>query len=208
MIIDRQAATPLQHLAALDLLDDNTVLIHAVWLNDHDMEILADSGAHVVSCPQSNAKLASGIANIPQMLEKNITVGLGTDGCASNNGLDMFREMDMLAKIHKLDSLDATTLPAQQVIRTVTSANAELLGLPDLGSLAVGNPADLILLDLQTPNLTPFYSPDLLVYSGCGGNVHSTMINGQMVMENRKILSFDLDETLCRVREMSTPNLP
>lgn len=204
MIINLQDKTPLKHLNALGLLDENSVLVHAVWLDDDDVDIIARSGAHVVTCPQSNAKLASGIANITDMLEKNITVGLGTDGCASNNSLDMFREMDSLAKIHKLKGLDATALPAQQVIATATTANAELLGLPGLGTLAAGNPADLIILDLQAPNLTPFYSPDLLVYSGCGSNVENVMINGQMVVENREILSFDLQETLFRIRELAT----
>ncbi len=203
MIIDMQAATPLKHLAALELLDSNSVLIHAVWLNDDDIGILAESGANVVTCPQSNLKLASGVARIPEMLNSGITVGLGTDGCASNNGLDMFREMDILAKIYKMTRLDATTLPARQVMQTATTANAQLLGLSDIGQLAAGMKADLILVDLQKPHLTPFYTSDLLVYAASGSDVHSTMINGRMVMEDRKILSFDLAETVAKVREMA-----
>lgn len=203
MIIDLRAATPLKHLAALGLLDKNSVLIHAVWLDEEDLDILAVSGAHVVSCPQSNLKLASGVAKIPEMLAGSVTVGLGTDGCASNNGLDMFREMDLFAKLHKLTRLEATTMPARQALSAATTANAELLGLPDLGRLAVGNRADLILLDLKAPHLTPFYNPDLLVYAASGSDVHSVMVNGRLVVENRKILSFDLEETVAKVREMA-----
>jgi 5-methylthioadenosine/S-adenosylhomocysteine deaminase len=203
MIIGMQDTSPLRHLAGLDLLDSNSVLIHAVWLDDRDLEILAESGAHIVTCPQSNLKLASGIARIPEMIARGITVGVGTDGCASNNGLDMFREMDVLAKLHKLSTLDATALPAVDALRAATSANAELLGLSDLGRLQVGNKADLILIDLQIPRLTPFYNTDLLVYAAGGHDVHSTMINGRMVMENRKILSFDLEETVARVQQIA-----
>lgn len=203
MIIDRQAETPLGHLAALDILDHNSVLIHAVWLDDQDLDLLAASGARVVTCPQSNLKLASGIARVPEMLAGKVTVGLGTDGCASNNGLDLFREMDLFAKLHKLSLLDATVLPARDALRAATTANAELLGLTGLGYLAVGNVADLILLDLQVPHLTPFYSPDLLVYAARGSDVHSTMIGGRMVVEKRQVLSFDLAETMAKVREMA-----
>lgn len=203
MIIDLQAGTPIQHLAALGLLDHNTVLIHAVWLDERDLDLLAASGAQVVTCPQSNTKLASGVARIPDMVERQIPVGLGTDGCASNNSLDMFREMEILAKLHKLSRLDATALPARQALHAATVGNGALLGLPTLGTLAVGKTADLVLLDLNQPHLTPFYTPDLLVYAASGRDVHSVMINGRMVVENRKILSFNLEETMTKVREMA-----
>lgn len=204
MIIDLQAETPVGHLKKLDLLDSNSVLIHAVWLEDDDIEALANSGAHIVTCPQSNLKLASGIARVPEMLAKNITLGIGTDGCASNNSLDMFQEMDTLAKLHKLNTHDATALPAIDALRAATTGNAKLLGFNGLGRIAIGNPADLILLDLKTPHLTPFYNADLLVYSARGSDVHSSMINGKLVMENRKILSFDLEETMAKVKEIAS----
>jgi 5-methylthioadenosine/S-adenosylhomocysteine deaminase len=137
------------------------------------------------------------------MLARGVTVGLGTDGCASNNALDLFREMDIFAKLHKLSRMDATALPAREALRAATTANAELLGLPGLGYLAVGNVADLILLDVQAPHLTPLYTPDLLVYAASGSDVHSTMIGGRMVVEKRQILSFDLAETMARVRKMA-----
>lgn len=203
MIIDLQAATPLGHLAALDLLDDRTVLIHAVWLDDHDLDLLARSAAHVVTCPQSNLKLASGIARVPEMHARGIEVGLGTDGCASNNSLDMFREMDLLAKLHKATHLDATVLPAQQVLQAATTANAHLLGLEDLGTIEAGKLADLVLLDTSRPHLTPLYSSDLLVYAASGHDVHSVMVDGRLVVDNRRIIAFDQQETVDRIRKMA-----
>lgn len=203
MIIELQAKTPLGHLAALDILDDNSVMIHTIWLDEEDLDILTESGTHVITCPQSNLKLGSGIAPVAEMISRGVTVGIGTDGCASNNALDLFREMDILAKLHKLHHLEATALPAQEILRTATTGNAKALGLPKTGYLRVGNMADLILIDLQKPHLTPFYNSDLLVYAASGSDVCSTMINGKMVMENRKITSFDLNETVAKVQEMA-----
>ncbi|WP_419174520.1 amidohydrolase [Desulfosediminicola sp.] len=203
MIIEPQADTPLSHLAALDILDPDSTLIHAIWLSDSDIAILASTETKIVCCPQSNLKLASGIARVPEMLAAGIPVGLGTDGCASNNGLDMFREMDIFAKLYKARYLDATVIPAATALASATSINAETLGLPKIGRLAKGNYADLIVIDTNSPHLTPMYNADLLVYSARGSDVHSTMIHGRMVMENREILSFDLTETMARVRELA-----
>ncbi len=203
MIIDPRGTSPLRHLAALDLLGPETVCVHSVWLDDRDLDLLEGSGSSVVTCPQSNMKLASGIARVEEMRQRNIGVGLGTDGCASNNSLDMFKEMDMLAKTQKVERQDATAMPAQAVLHCAMAGNASLLHLPRLGRLQAGFLADLILLDLNTPRLTPFYNSDLLVYAASGADVHSVMVNGRMVMENRKILSFDLHETLAKITELS-----
>lgn len=203
MVIEPQASTPVAHLAALDLLDANCALVHAIWLSDGDINTLAESGAKVISCPQSNLKLASGIARVPEMLAAGITVGVGTDGCASNNSLDMFRELDIFAKLYKAKYLDPTVIPAATALACATSSNAEILGQPKIGRLAVGNYADLIVVDTNVPHLTPMYNPDLLVYSANGYDVHSVMIHGRMVVENRSILSFDLVETTAKVRELA-----
>jgi 5-methylthioadenosine/S-adenosylhomocysteine deaminase len=203
MLIDPRGTSPIRHLQALALLDSNTVCVHCVWLDDEDLDILAATGAHVVTCPQSNLKLASGTARVARMLARGITVGLGTDGCASNNSLDMFREMDILAKIQKLQTLEATALPARQALTCATTGNAALLGLPGLGRLATGCPADLLLLDLKAPHLTPFYNQDLLVYAGRGSDVHTVIVNGRIVVQDRKLLTFDLGETLLEVEKMA-----
>lgn len=203
MIIDLHGESPLQHLHELDILDENSTLIHTIWLSDDDIGILAKTGSGVITCPQSNLKLGSGIAPILKMLDNNIRIGIGTDGCASNNGLDMFREIGMLARLHKLQALDATSLPARRVLQAATTAGAEVLGVDKIGRLQAGYKADMILIDTNCPRLTPFYSPDLLVYAGSGSDVFSTMINGRLVMHERKILSFDLQETVDRVRAIA-----
>ena len=203
MLIDPRGASPVRHLHALGLLGANTVCVHSIWLDDEDLDILAATGASVVTCPQSNLKLASGTARVVEMLARGIGVGLGTDGCASNNSLDMFREMDMLAKVQKLRTLDATALPARQALRCATTGNAAVLALPGLGRLAVGCRADLLLLDLRAPHLTPFYNQDLLVYAARGSDVHTVIVDGKVVVTDRKIKTFDLEETLSRVEKLA-----
>jgi 5-methylthioadenosine/S-adenosylhomocysteine deaminase len=177
--------------------------VHSVWADDDDLDLLARSGAAVITCPQSNAKLASGIAPVSGMRERGITVGIGTDGCASNNSLDLFREMDMLAKLQKLRNNDATAMAAADVLGCATAGGAAALGLDGPGRIMVGQPADLILIDLDHPRLTPFYNQDLLVYAAAGDDVDSVMIGGSLVMQDRKILSFDVDEAAQRVNHMA-----
>jgi 5-methylthioadenosine/S-adenosylhomocysteine deaminase len=203
LIIDPQGTTPVQHLANLGVLDENCVCVHGVWLDDHDLDLLADSGAAVVVCPQSNLKLAAGIARVPDLLRHGIPVGIGTDGCASNNSLDMFREIDLLAKIMKLRPLDATALPAAAALHCATASGAHVLGLPEGGTVTAGAPADLILLDLHSPHLTPLYSSDLLVYAAAGSDVTTVIIDGTVVMHDRQILSFDLTEVYRQVAPLA-----
>ncbi|KGO34711.1 MAG: amidohydrolase [Desulfoprunum sp.] len=203
MVIDPQGTSPVRHLAALGLLGENTVGVHGVWLDDNDLDLVGRSGTHIVTCPQSNMKLAAGVARVPDMLRHRITVGLGTDGCASNNSLDMFREMDMLAKIQKVAGGDATSLPAQTALHCATTGGATLLGLPDIGRLEAGFRADLIVVDLNRPHLTPFYHTDLLVYAASGADVDTVMVDGRILMAGRRILSFDVEEAKARVRELA-----
>ncbi|MCI5144245.1 MAG: amidohydrolase [Candidatus Electrothrix sp. AR3] len=204
MIKDIQGDSPIRHLHALGILDATTVCIHSTWVDEEDIEILAETGAGVVVCPQSNLKLASGIAPLPALLAQDIQVGLGTDGTASNNGLDMFREMDVCAKIQKIPKLDPVSVPATDVLNMATSGGASVLGLESyIGSLDVGKKADIILLNLDCPHLQPLHSSDLLVYAGGGADVQTVLINGRLVMQDRKILSFDLEETMKQVRQIA-----
>ena len=199
-IKDLYNSTPVRHLESLGILDRETVCVHCNWLDDEERDILADRGARVVTCPASNMKLASGIAPVPEMLADNITIGLGTDGCASNNRLDLFREMDLLAKMHKVHQQDPTTVPARQALKIATRGGAKILSQQDrIGSLSKGSCADLILLDLRQPHLLPFYNQDLLVYGASGADVHTVIINGRLIMDKKKILSFDEEETMRRV---------
>lgn len=202
-IIDPRADSPVRHLDALGLLDEMTTAIHTVWLDEDDIKILAARGTSVITCPQSNAKLAAGIAPVSSLLGANISVGIGTDGCASNNSLDLFREMDMLAKLQKLVQGDATAMAARDVLHCATDLGAAAIGVPDCGRVENGMAADLIFIDLDQPRLTPFYNQDLLVYGSAGSDVDSVIINGRLVMHNRKILSFDVDEAVSAVLDLA-----
>jgi 5-methylthioadenosine/S-adenosylhomocysteine deaminase len=201
---EQHGTTPVRYLDSLGILDRDTLCVHCVWLDEEEIAILAQRGTGVSTCPQSNMKLGSGIAPLKELLKRNIPVGLGTDGCASNNTLDLFREMDLCAKLHKVKEFDPTALPAGQILQMATWRGAEVLGLQEkIGSLAPGKTADLVLLDLQQPHLQPFYSQDLLVYAADGADVSTVIINGRLVLENRRILSFDVQEVMERVRELA-----
>jgi len=204
LITEPLAGSPIRHLQALGILDENTVCVHCVWTDREDLAILAGQGSPVVLCPQSHLKLASGMADLPRMLEMNIRVGLGTDGCASNNSLDMFREMDTCAKVQKLHRLDPVAVPATEVLQMATINGAAISGFPGhTGTLAPGSPADLILIDLAQPHLQPFYNADLLVYAASGADVRTVIIDGRIVMEENRLLTIDLDEVLQQVRSLA-----
>ncbi len=203
--LEHYGATPVGHLHRLGLLTGNTIADHAVALIEADINLLAASGAGVVHCPESNMKLASGIAPITDLLARGVPVGLGTDGCASNNNLDMLQEMDTAAKLAKVRRLDPTALPAREALALATRRGAQVLGWDrEIGSLAPGLKADLAVIDLDQPHLTPIYDPySHLVYAATGADVHTVMVEGRLLVENRRLLSFDLEETLARARELA-----
>lgn len=204
MISDPQGPTPVKHLDALGVLDEQTICVHCVWVDEEDMDILAERGTKISICPQSHLKLASGIAPLPDMLGKGITVGLGTDGAASNNGLDLFREMDVCAKIQKLRTLDPVTVKAGKVMQMATTDGAEVIGLGSkTGTLEKGYLADLVVVDLKQPHLQPFYNPEVIVYAAGGGDVRDVIVGGRMVVRNRQLLAFDLEEILSNVRSLA-----
>jgi 5-methylthioadenosine/S-adenosylhomocysteine deaminase len=186
-------------------LDERFIAFHCVCLDDEDMKIMADHGCKIVHNPESNMKLASGVAPVPDMLNLGLTVGLGTDGCASNNNLDMFQEMDSAAKLHKVHRLDPTVMPAETVLRMATCEGAKALGMEHLvGALKPGMKADIILLDLNKPHLTPLYNPcSHLVYAAGGADVDTVFINGRLIMENRRLLTIDEEQAMTRVREIA-----
>lgn len=204
MISEPRGPSPVKHLEALGILDEQTVCVHCVWVDDEDREILAKRGSKVVICPQSHLKLASGMAPLADMLDAGIIVGLGTDGAASNNGLDMFREMDICAKVQKVRTLDPVGVRAGDVLSMATQGGAQVLGMENgAGRLQPGSPADMILVDCKRPHLQPFYRPDILVYAAGGRDVTTVIINGRVVVRDRKLLTDDMDETMSRVRELS-----
>jgi 5-methylthioadenosine/S-adenosylhomocysteine deaminase len=203
--LEHYGATPVGHLHRLGLLKGNTVADHAVALTDTDMDLLAASGAGVAHCPESNMKLASGIAPVTDLLARGVPVGLGTDGCASNNNLDMLSELDTAAKLAKVRGLDPTALPAREALALATRQGARVLGLEDeVGRLAPGLKADLMVIDLDQPHLTPMYDPySHLVYAATGADVQTVVVDGRVLVEDRQLLALDLAETLGRARELA-----
>jgi 5-methylthioadenosine/S-adenosylhomocysteine deaminase len=182
-------------------LTDRFLAYHCVVMDEQDIELFADQGCKVVHTPGSNMKLASGVAPVPAMLTAGITVGLGTDGCASNNNLDMFREMDMTARLHKVNSLDPTVMESKTVLRMATCEGARALGLEKkVGTLTAGKKADLIIIPLDKPHLIPLYNEySHLVYAASGADVDTAMINGRFVMKNRHLLTIDEREVMAQV---------
>ncbi len=192
-------------LKDIGCLHDRLIAFHCVCLSAEDMRLFAENGCTVSHNPVSNMKLASGVAPVPDMLKTGVTVGLGTDGCASNNNLDMFNEMSTAALLHKIARLDPTVMDARSVVRMATIDGAKALGMDKItGSLELGKKADIILIGLNKPHLTPLYNEySHLVYAANGADVDMVIINGQVVMENRQLLSIDETEIMQQVRKIA-----
>jgi len=205
MILGRYGKRPARHLHDLDLLDERTVAAHCIWLDEEEIELMAAGRVKVVHDPESNMKLSAGIAPVPAMIKRGIVVGLGTDGAASNNNLDLIGEMGMTAKLHKVSSEDPTVLEAAKVVEMATIGGARVLGLSDrIGSIEPGKCADLILIDLNRPHLTPLYNPySHLVYTVAGADVTTSIIAGRVVMKDRRLCFVDLPEAMKEVRKIA-----
>lgn len=192
MIRESQGLSPVAYLDSIGLLDENTLLVHCVWPGSRDIPIIKASGSAIAHCAESNMKLASGIAPVPRFMKAGIPTGLGTDGSASNNNLDLFTEMDMVAKLHKTAMSDPCVMRAEQVLKMATIGGAEALGLNKVtGSLKTGKKADIIILDMDKPHLVPMYDPySTLVYSAKGSDVRDVMVDGKLLVSDGKLISF------------------
>lgn len=196
-------ATPVQLLRDAGVLERPVVIGHGVYLTDEDIDLLAAADAGVAHCPVSNLKLASGMANVRRLLDDGLTVGLGTDGCSSSNDLDPWVVMRNAALVSNGVSGLASSLGAEQVVEMATQGGADLLGLGDrVGRVSVGCEADLILLDLDQPHLTPIHDIHaLLVFAAGRGDVTDVFVDGRHVVEDRTLLTADVDELMARSRE-------
>ncbi|MBE5955591.1 MAG: amidohydrolase [Lachnospiraceae bacterium] len=183
--LERYGKTPTALFNELGLLDFGGAHYHCIYMTDEDLDILKEKNIYAVTNPASNMKLASGIARTCDMLEKGIPVAIGTDGPASNNCLDMFREMFLVTALAKIKAMDAAALDANEVLRMATVNGALAMGLKDADVLAEGKLADLIMIDLHQPNMQPLNNiAKNIVYSGSKMNVKMTMVNGRVLYEN------------------------
>ncbi len=201
----RYGKSPVAHLADLGVLGPDLVACHCVALSTEDIGLLKIFDVKVVHNPESNMKLASGVAPVPELLDAGVCVCIGTDGCASNNDLDMFSEMDTVAKLHKVHKGDPTALNSHTVLRMATIDAARAIGMSDtIGSLEPGKKADLIVIDTRKPHLTPMYRPEShLVYAARGSDVETVIIDGRPVMEDRKIVSMDVEQAMEKANEIA-----
>jgi 5-methylthioadenosine/S-adenosylhomocysteine deaminase len=193
-----------QVLGERGVFEARTLAAHSVWLDDDDLEVYARHDVHVAHCPQSNMKLASGVARIAAMRSRGITVALGTDGPASNNDLDLWEEVKLTPMLARVTTGDATLLPPAEVLTMATHGGAAAVGLPDVGVLAAGFMADIIRVDLDDPVFTPVTAPgDLLahlLWSAGGRHVTDVWVAGRRVVADRHVTTVDVAEARCQVQ--------
>ena len=202
--VERYGMTPPMLFDSLDMFAYGGGGYHCVYLTEEDMDLFAEKGLHVVTNPGSNVKLASGIAPIDAFMKKGINVAIGTDGPASNNCLDMFREMFLVTGLAKLREKDASAVDAFEVLKMATVNGAKAMGLTDCDVLAPGKQADMIMIDLQQPNMQPINNiAKNIVYSGSKQNVKMTMIAGRILYEDGKFSEeYDVDAIYAKANEL------
>jgi 5-methylthioadenosine/S-adenosylhomocysteine deaminase len=201
----RHKATPIEYLESIGFWGPRTLAAHGVWLSAADMALLARRHVGVAHNPESNMKLASGAANVVAMRRAGMIVGLGTDGAASNNDLDMFEAMRQASFLAKLHTMDPRALPARTTLEMATIEGARALGMDaEIGSLEPGKRADLIAVSMTAARQTPMYDPlSHLVYVTRGDDVKTTIVNGRVLMRDRKMLTLDEAEVLREARTMA-----
>lgn len=204
-IKEKYGTTPVQFLADLGILGPDLIACHCVHLTKEDIQLLKKYSVKIAHCPESNMKLGSGVAPVPELIKQGICVGLGTDGCASNNDLDLFLEMDTAAKLHKVFTMNPEALKAETALKMATINGAEALGLDDItGSLEVGKRADIIVVDTSKPHMVPMYNPcSHLVYAANGSDVSASIIDGKLVMKDGEIFGMDIWKIMDDVKKIS-----
>lgn len=205
-ITARTGMPPAEYLYSIGLLDRNVIADHCVWLNPHEIDLMAKTGTSIAHCPKSNLKLSSGIAHTEAYLKAGITVGIGTDGTASNNTLDMVEEMRFAALLPKIINFNPEAVNAQTALKMATIYGAKALNLDHLtGSLEAGKHADLILVHANASNMQPVYNEySALVYALNSKNVRSSMVNGEWIMRNRTLCHLDKDETISQMKTLAS----
>ena len=203
LVKEKYGTTTVAHLDKIGFLGPRLTLAHAIWLSDDEIATIAARGVGTAHCPSSNMKLASGVSPVPKLRKAGVRAGLGTDGPASNNDLDMFEEIDLALKLHKITSGDPKILSARDGVEMATIGGARALHLEDeIGSLEPGKRADLIVLATDAPSAQPFYDAySHIAYALKGSDVVTTMVNGRVLMEDGRMLTLDTALIATRVRE-------
>ena len=193
MSLDRCGLRHIEWLAELGVLGPDVQLVHSVWLDDHELDLVAEHGGVVVHCPVSNMYLASGVARVPEMRRRGIPVALATDGPGSNNSQDMLEVLKSTCLLHKVNTLDAMALLPEDALWMACRGGAAAFGQPELiGSLEVGKQADVVLVDLNTPLAMPVHRPvSALVYNAGVRDVDTVIVAGQVLMRGGRVLCVD-----------------
>jgi 5-methylthioadenosine/S-adenosylhomocysteine deaminase len=193
--IERYGMSPTQLFDKLGLFNYGGGAYHSVWVNDEDLEIYINKNVYAVINAASNCKLASGIAPVSKMINKKINLAIGTDGPSSNNALDIFREMFLIAATQKINDKNAASTDANEILKMATVGSAHCMGLDDCDVIDVGKTADLIVIDMHRPNMQPINNiTKNIVYSGSKENVKMTMINGKILYENGNFKDIDIEK--------------
>jgi len=203
--LEKTGTRPTARMAELGLLGPNTQCVHMTQIDDSDLSLLKQTGAHVIHCPESNLKLASGFSPVQRMREAGVNVAIGTDGAASNNDLDLFGELNTAAMLAKAVADDASALSAHEALAMATIAGARAIGREsELGSLETGKLADMIAVDLSDPFLQPVYDPaSHLIYSRHGRQVSHSWIGGVPQVQNGELTRIDVPDLMLRVQDWS-----
>lgn len=202
---ESHGSRPFEYLDEIGFLGADVLAAHAVWILDSEIDIIKNSEVKISHNPVSNMKLASGVSPVTKMMDRGISVSLGTDGAASNNNLDLLEEMKIAALQQKVNNMDPMVLSVEDVFKMTTIGGATALGLQDeIGSIEPGKKADMILVNMTAPHLAPFRHPvSHLVYSAGGADVDTVICNGRILMQERKILVLDESQVVAQAEEAS-----
>ncbi|MCD6130259.1 MAG: amidohydrolase [Deltaproteobacteria bacterium] len=204
IVKEKTGKTPIKYLNDIHILDEYTILAHCTHVTDQEIEMLKEKRSTVCCVPESNMKLASGIAPVWKMIKNNVNVTIGTDGSASNNNLDLFQEMDTISKVQKLYTMDSTAMDAKNTLFLATANSGKALH-KKIGKIEEGYIADLAIIDLNDINLIPYFNPySHLIYSASASNVKMTIINGKIIYENGRMVTVDEEEIKQKVREIAS----
>ena len=202
--VQRHGMTPCEYFNSLDFFDSPTIAAHCVHITEGDMDIMAEKGVTIAHCPSSNLKLACGIAKVPEMLKKGINVAIGTDGSASNNNLDILKEMYLASILQKGISGDPTAMPAKDMLKLATVNAALAQGREDSGVIEAGKKADLTVLDLNSLEAVPMYEYNsALLYSLGAKNVVMTICDGRILYENGEFKTIDIEKVKYKMNKFS-----